>query len=467
MRHDTPSIAEALSEVFLHHLLGPEAFRSKTGLADFEEQALREGFELIRHAMSLALEKLDDHLYRHERPAGCSVHDRKARTLLTEVGQVSFRRRAYRNREGAQFCLLDECLSIPPGSRISPGAFGMVRDDALCDAYARAGELLCRHTRASLSRRAVADILKESARAIQEQERRSTYELFAENKAPEGKNRADGLCVEADGTWVSLQREAVPRMEVKAMCAYTHKAAAGKRTRREGAVFFADVLPKDSFWKRSVARLGGTYSLDALKRVHLGTDGAAWCKAGGDYFPDGVEVIGHLDPWHLKRAVSSCLDGGDAAWVWRLLGEGQAQAAADAVGLCSKSEKACALQGYILNNAGIIGVEGPSMGTIEGDNSRYKDRLAGRRSWSLSGLSAMATLMSAKAGGMDMPARSTGQAPRRTKRYPLYSLRNVACSAADALQSDGSGYEPPSGHIHQKGTEDGLYLSWVINGRWQ
>lgn len=200
MNHDTLAVEEALSDIFFSQLLEPALFHSGCTLGNFEKRAYETGLPLICQAMDRALEKLGDHLYRFEKDEGSSVHDRKPRTLLTEVGQVTFRRRAYRTREGAQLCLPDEHLAIVPGARIPPGAFEMVRDDALCDSYGRAADLLCRHTKTPLSRRSVGHILKESARIIQEQENRSACDIFINNDVAQDGQRVDELCVEADGT---------------------------------------------------------------------------------------------------------------------------------------------------------------------------------------------------------------------------------------------------------------------------
>lgn len=53
---------------------------------------------------------------------GISVHDVRSRTLATEIGDVGFSLRRYRDRFGEDVYLLADALDIPYGCRISPGA---------------------------------------------------------------------------------------------------------------------------------------------------------------------------------------------------------------------------------------------------------------------------------------------------------------------------------------------------------
>ena len=256
-------------------------------------------------ALAAALEHFDLSFLGARRPHGAKVHDVRERTLLCECGQVTFRRRRFELVDGTRFCALDEALGLIPGSRVSPGAFAMVRDDALAGSYARAAELLCRHTRTSLSRSAVGSILREAAEALKTADSEAARDLFELGLASDANGKAEVLCVEADGTWPALQRDPMGRAEVKAMVAYAGKeeAGSGRRRRIGPVVHYAAVSGPEPFWKRGVARVGSFYDLSALEAVHLGTDGEGWCKGGGAYFPTSAEVIGHLDPRHLFAAI--------------------------------------------------------------------------------------------------------------------------------------------------------------------
>lgn len=278
----------------------------------------------------------------------------------------------------------------------------------------------------------------------------------------DAKAQADTLCAEVDGTWVRLQYEDKKGVEVKAFSAYTGKEKAGKKTKRLGTVHFAGVMDSPSFWKRSVARTASAYDLSKIKTIHVGTDGAEWCKKAGDYFLS-ADVIGHLDPWHLKRKVYSSLsDTDDALECYWMCQEGRIDDALSIIGEYDAHDQAVAeLRAYIANNAEAIGVPGPSLGTIECDNATiYKDRLAGRRAWSKKSLQSMCACLSRKASGNRLPEPE----PRPTKRKVEVFAEKPSTPASKALQSVGSGYEPLSGHIHQKGTDDWRFIKWAVDG---
>ena len=291
--------AEALAECFTNIIESCDDF------ASFERAAMQTGFESMASAMQMVLERHDDNLSK-KRPAGSTVHDRKSRTLLTECGQVSFSRRIYRDAHGRQFRLLDEALGIKEHSRISPGAFEMVRDDALCASYARAAEILCRHTHTSLSRASVQAIVREAGLLALKQVSKAADDLFSLGLAPAGVRKESVLCVEADGTWVALQGEDKAKAEVKAITSYAGKGEDG----RDRPVMSAWVGDPAGAWMVAVARTGAVYDLSKIETIHLGSDGEAWCKAGAKFFPS-AEVVGHLDRWHLLKTIRWALDGPD------------------------------------------------------------------------------------------------------------------------------------------------------------
>lgn len=465
MDNDTLSAVDSMARMFERLL------ERAGGFEDFEGAAMDACMGVCAAAMARALERFDRSFLAARRPAGAKVHDVRGRTLLCECGQVTFRRRRFELADGARFCALDEALGLPPGSRVSPGAFAAVRDDALSGAYARAAELLCRHTRTRLSRRAVGSILREAADALKKADSEAARDLFDLGLAPDAAAREAVLCVEADGTWPALQRDPAGRAEVKAAVAYAGKEGLpGGRRRRVGpVVHYAAVSGPEAFWKRAAARIGASYDLGALETVHLGTDGEGWCKGGGAYFPESAEVVGHLDPRHLFAAIRKGMGDdplGDAGNVRILCSEGRVgEALAVLAGQPDPKGKVAELASYLRNNAPIIGVPGPSMGTMEADNATvYKKRLGGQRSWSREGLSAAASLLSARASGMALPGRRPARETPRRRRIAAAMGRGASLPAGQVVKSVGSGYEPPSGHLARTAFDDHEFASWVVNG---
>ena len=111
----------ALAEMFLDLAFGPEDF------AAIESKAIDLGHGCMAEAL------------------GLRAHDVRARTLATEIGDVSFSIRRYRDRFGCDVYLLADALDIPYGARVSPGAAGFLVEAAAHVSYARAARLLARH----------------------------------------------------------------------------------------------------------------------------------------------------------------------------------------------------------------------------------------------------------------------------------------------------------------------------------
>lgn len=465
MDNDTLSAVDSMARMFTRMLGRASDFES------FEGEAMDACMGVCAAAMASALESFDRTFLDGRRPVGTRVHDIRERTLLCECGQVTFRRRRFELADGTRFCALDEALGLAAGSRVSPGAFATVRDDALAGAYARAAELLCRHSRTQLSRRAVGSILREAAQGLKKADSEAARDLFELGLASEAPCEQTQLCVEADGTWPALQRDPMDRAEVKAMVAYAGKEAlGGGRRRRVGpVVHYAAVSGPEAFWKRGVARVGSVYDLSVIKCVHLGTDGEGWCKGRGAYFPESTKVVGHLDPRHLFTAIRKGMGedpNDDAEDVRILCAEGRVGEALEVLtGQPDPKGKVAELSSYIANNASIIGVPGPSLGTMEGDNATvYKKRLGGQRSWSREGLSAAASLLSARASHIALPGRCPAKDTPCRRRIAAAMSTQASLPAGKVLKSVGSGYEPPSGHLARSAFDDHEFANWVVNG---
>ena len=128
----------ALAEMFF------EAACAAEDMSGLESDAIGLGHACMADALGLALEALDAKLLS-ERPEGLRAHDMRLRTLATEVGDVSFSIRRYRDRCGKDAYLLADALDIPYGCRISPGAREFLVEAASHVSYAKAAKLLARH----------------------------------------------------------------------------------------------------------------------------------------------------------------------------------------------------------------------------------------------------------------------------------------------------------------------------------
>ncbi|MGV8082016.1 MAG: UPF0236 family transposase-like protein [Coriobacteriia bacterium] len=445
MHDDTASLRACLTNVCFEHLSCLEDF---TGA---ETAALEDTLAALADAMSDALERFDAQLFA-ERPEGWRVKDRRARSILTEFGEVSFVRRIYTDEFGDRRTCLDEILSLRPGKRLSPGAQQALALFGAEIPYGRAARTLFRHCREKVSAMTTMAALRETGDLLEEEAARLRDDLFEKGLAPKGARRAPEIFVEADGVFVPLARHKDKSIEIKALCAY-----AGKRDgRRIGCVHHALAGDSKRFWQEGVATIGKHYSLDGIRRCFAGTDGEEWCKKLPGYL-DGPKVVSKLDPWHVNRAIKRAFpEPQDAAPLFDLLKEGDVTALLDVLRLRLNTgygdpKKVNDLLGYISNNQEAIKASAPSMGTMEGTNAHlYAARMkVWGGAWSREGASDMARIRAALFSGetLPVPMREQGfkvkdrrrREHRREKRDYGFRYEMVRC--------DGRGYEPPRGHM--------------------
>ncbi len=225
------------------------------------------------------------------------------------------------------------------------------------------------------------------------------------------------------------------------------------QTRRRHAFHHARVGTGEQLWTEAVSQMGRSFDLASLRKVHLGADGEPWCKDAGRYLPL-AEVTAHLDPFHVDRAVLSCFLDPKGAWkVVAMLREGEVDSAvrllraAAAFGI-AREKPSERVARYLENNADSIGVDGPSLGTIESDNQHlYGARMDSVPcAWSIEGGSDMARILSRRASGRAIPKmtreRSMSEAKRAARERKVLAALERG-SAGRVLESVGKGYMPP------------------------
>jgi len=451
---------ECLAELFLQEITSADGITFE----DFEFNAIEAGNSIMAAAMGRAIEKYDDILCS-DLPAGWKVHDKVAKTLPSEVGDLRYRFRRVRDGNGVEHVPYAEALDFPHGARISPGARSFLVEAGAEVSYEGASRLLARHG-STVSKTTVMNSMRRVGELCAEEDAGLARSLLADGELPGGEVESEQVLVEADGTWVRLQgvKEGEPeRVEVKALVAYSAKEAVGKKVRRVDCVHHGCVASPDSFWAQGVAAVGTRFDLGKVGRCRLATDGEGWCKRGVEFFPSRVETSGQLDVWHVDHAVMSCFakDGMEGAWkVLGALWDGDKEQAcclleAMAAEGLAREKQAARVVGYLRNNIDLIDPDGPSMGTMESENQHvYGARMDSVPcAWSRPGADAMARIRSRRFSRRDLPritranSVTPGRARRREERVAslLYPK-----GAGKMVESTGSGYLPP----HQASVAD-------------
>lgn len=201
------------------------------------------------------------------------------------------------------------------------------------------------------------------------------------------------------------------------------------------------------------------FDVSKIKRVHLGTDGEGWCKRGYAYLPMRIKTTGHLDPFHVNRAVLSCFADPKAGWhVLEVLLDGDKKEAIALLEACcdlgiARQKVTERVIGYLKNNEELIGIAGPSLGTMESENQHlYKSRMgAVPCAWSRTGASDMARIRSRTHSKRPIPrcTRTGSITPLRRKRDEMHELKSSpkGLGAGSVVQSSGRGYLPPQARV--------------------
>ena len=424
----------------------------------FESRCISLGHSVIAEAMSIALERLDARLCL-DLPAGCRVHDRRGKTLASEVGDLTFSYRRVRDEYGNTVVPYADALDLPWGARVTPGAKSFLVEAGAEVSFQRAANLLARHG-SRVSATTVMNAVRQAGALCAEDDAALAEDLFVNGVVPDAEVESAQLLVEADGTWIRLQNapEGGPeRVEVKALVAYGSKADDGGKTRRVNAVHHGCVASPDAFWTQGVAAIGTRFDLSKVEVCHLGTDGEGWCKRGVEFLPSRISTAGHLDPFHVSRCVLSCFGRENSGGAWHVLGvlnDGDVEEAASLLeamrdlGVARPGKHTDRVAAYLRNNADIIAAEGPSLGTMESENQHlYGARMDSVPcAWSAAGASAMARVISRRSSGREIPrmTRSRSLTPRRAKQRERRVLAALdAGSAGKMVESVGSGYLPP------------------------
>ncbi|WP_062310641.1 ISLre2 family transposase [Alicyclobacillus sendaiensis] len=355
------------------------------------------------------------------------VH-RKFRTIATTVGEITYQRRYYRNKEtGERRFLLDDAVGLEPRRRLSAKLREQAVALALDVSYHRAAEIL-RTWVPDISAMAIWQEVQrlggtKRARAALERD-----EVFGRGASTPGTREVDTLYVEADGVYVRSRRqeEGKSHLEVKLAVAYEGKDER-KPDRRALVTRYvvAGTEEGERFWEEAVTAFGRVWDWRHVERCWLGTDGAAWAKQGADMLPSARH---RLDPFHLRQALVRALGRETETYrkVWDAL-KAEDWARVEAVltkaerrSQGAKKQRIARLKGYLKEHWDGIVDSGDvvSLGVIEGQVFHHVARRMKRHGarWSKQGADALVRLMAARANGETLQVIAQPECVKPTKK---------------------------------------------------
>ena len=257
---------------------------SSRAAADFLAMTLTQTDELIRS--------------NGRRKKEYNIQRRDNRTLITTVGDVTFRHTLFQNKETKK-CryLLDEIIRLPVHERFSSQAEAKVLSEAEVHSYQHAADSLCIGTQ------------KISKTAVMEKVHGITEELPEEEPVAEkDKKWCEYLYIEADEDHIHRQKcgEKEGCMLGKLVYLFEGKeeVCKGKRIlihpHYHGGLYAGSEANRQ-LWEEIERYIEEHYDTEYLKKVYINSDGGGWIRAGKDYIDRSVLVA---DRFHLMKYIN-------------------------------------------------------------------------------------------------------------------------------------------------------------------
>lgn len=239
--------------------------------------------ELLDHAV------LDDKQGRKEE-GYIVVRRNDERRVQSKIGEISFRRTYYRNKDTKEYAYLaDRAIGLVAYAHVSDG-LGLALVEAAKDmSYQKACKTV---SNGSLSRQTVMHKIRQSKAETQP------------NIAV--KRHTANLHIDADEAHITLvngHKSIVPLISV-----YEGIEKQGKRGKCREIFHISEYGKKpDEIWEEALNRIESKYDLSNTK-IYLHGDGGSWIKTGLDWLPNANFV---LDKYHKNKTIKAMTAGLD------------------------------------------------------------------------------------------------------------------------------------------------------------
>ena len=374
--------------------------------------------------------KLDESIYRSMQSAGKTLYKellravddgirelvpeiwentgREKRQMTTCLGTVQFQRRVYQDEIGKRRKLLDEIVGLEKYSRYSLSVLQKGCYLASELAYREAADVLGWLIGDHISHSAIGRMVRQVGQSYQSEEEAQRERIFERGKGIEpGGISARVLYGESDGVWISLQREAKRKTEVRVGILYTGKKTVGVgRKALENKVPVTKIVKNSQDWQETMLKTAYIhYDLSNTKQMMVGGDGNRWVRQSFDMLGLPIEFV--LDRYHLYREARRAFGFTKQTenWIRKICQEGPEAVMPEMLQELSQASPKAAkrmrkfLQYLINNRDGLLDPECrthlktkvSNLGAIEGNVDKLVvRRLKGRgRSWRIEGANAM------------------------------------------------------------------------------
>ena len=230
---------------------------------------------------------------------GWHIVRRDETTLLTSLGSVTYHKTLFRNKQtGEHEYLLDRVMGIEKHTRLTEDAEAKILEEAVQTSYRRGGE------NAAMTEDVVS---KETVM-------NKIHSLRFPKAEPQPEKKAlKYLYIDADEDHVSLQYInekgdlKKPRANtVMPKLIYVYEGIRNENGRNElinkkhfGGVYEGNKEIKE-LWGEVMGYIEASYDTDAIEKIYINGDGAAWIKSGQKYLERSKFV---LDRYHMHKYI--------------------------------------------------------------------------------------------------------------------------------------------------------------------
>lgn len=221
----------------------------------------------------------------------------RPRSLLTALGQISFTRDYYFDKENGRFsCVLDQLMGIEKYERIGASVAAALVAQATDCSYARAADIV---TGGSVSRQSVHDrILKMETPEIEvDEEKKTVTELHIH--ADE-----DHAHMQKPGKEKGKQSRIIPLVTVTEG---TEEGSKGRNQTIHPIHFSDEDFDTKRLWKSVEGYIDKCYETERIAKIYVHGDGGPWIKSGLNELPQTVHVMDGFHFYKELRKISRML----------------------------------------------------------------------------------------------------------------------------------------------------------------
>ena len=307
LAHQTPlSIltSKLLENIVIKDLIHPlNTTFTTTNYATFIETITKDGYEMIRKALVELIDKMDnDFRDSPHRTAYFYVKIRRARSLITPIGLISFKRTIYQSRsDKSTFCYVDERLGLPKYDRYDPCVKAMIVESyADINSMIKVGQLIGDRIYSAFCLNPDRERYRICRQTVFNTIRNASSFLFAQ---PRLKHTPESIMIMADEKYIPMQGSGGHKQIVKAATIYESRMTKHNRTSLLNKHVFLHT--GIDFWDDVLDLLEDKYEFDKLKRIHILGDGASWIKAGVSALKTAKnDITFSLDRFHYRQSIN-------------------------------------------------------------------------------------------------------------------------------------------------------------------